>query len=39
MLLGYAKEMIYHPPQKACCRRVLGCHPLLGCMEEELGGM
>ena len=22
-----------------CCRRVLGCHPLLGCMEEELGGM
>ena len=20
------------------CRRVLGCHPLLGCMEEELGG-
>ena len=22
-----------------CCRRVLGCHPLPGCMEEELGGM
>ena len=22
-----------------CCRRVLGCHPLLGCMEEELGRM
>ena len=22
-----------------CCRRVLGCHPLPGCLEEELGGM
>ena len=21
------------------CRRVLGCHPILGCMEEELGGV
>ena len=23
----------------ACCRRVLGYHPLLGCVEEELGRM
>ena len=22
-----------------CCRRVLGYHPLLGCSEEQLGGM
>ena len=21
-----------------CCRRVLGCYPLPGCIEEELGG-
>ena len=23
----------------SCCRMVLGCHPLPGCVEEDLGGM
>ena len=25
------------PKEWAYCRRVLGCHPLPGCMEKELG--
>ena len=34
------KKVIYQckPVLYYCCRRVLGCHALLGCMEEELVG-
>ena len=39
--LGYLICIIALPNQLLiiCCKRVLGCHSLPGCIEEELGGM
>ena len=37
--LSGLRRILFPAKVAICCRRVLGCHPFPGCVEEELGGM